>query len=151
MRPQENQSLSSRNSEAAQQRRNRKKHLRHQCEELMEENKRLKQQIKLIQLIRRMASKVHEGIINSPGQGDGERQLQVLGGGSHGEQDITRVNDEKDEVDEQGLWEMDTESAADEESRPMRHIVSQTVEGAVKAALIREYVSLTSIEDGKMY
>jgi hypothetical protein len=111
----------------------------------MEENKRLKQ------LIRDMASKAHEGIINSLGQSDGERQLQVPGGGSHGEQDITKMDDEKDEGDEQGLCEMDTESAADEESRPMQNIVSHTVEGAVKVALIREYVSLTSIKDGKVY
>jgi hypothetical protein len=116
MRPQENQSRSSRNVEAAQRRRNAKKSLLHQVEKLTEENRQLNQ---LNQQIRDMAfdmaAKKHE-IINSLRQMDGGRQLQVAGGSSHGEKDITEMDDEKHERYEQGLWEIDTESAADEKS-----------------------------------
>lgn len=147
---QENQSPSCRSrrrkqTEQAQRRRRAKKRLRHHLEELTEENRLLSQQL------HGMGSKSHEELIKFLRQRNGECQLQVAGGSSHGEKHITEMDEEKHERDEQGLWEINSESAADEKSRQGQDTKPLTVPGAMKTTLIREYVSSTGIVDCKIY
>ena len=132
-------------TEQAQRRRRARKRLRHHLEKLTEENRLLSHQL------HGMGSKSHEELSKFLRQRNGKRQLPVASGNSHREKHITEVDEEKHERDEQGHWEINSESAADEKSRQGQDTNLLTVQGEVNIALIREYVSSTGIVDCKIY
>ena len=86
---------------------------------------------------------------SEPDERDDDHQSHASGGDSFGEDDMAE-EEEKREDGEHDIWEMDTESVVDEKSHPKEGTMSDTVEGAVKAALLKEYVSPTRFDDVQM-
>jgi hypothetical protein len=87
---------------------------------------------------------------SEPDEGDDDHQLHASGGDSSGEDEMAEEDEEKREGGEQDIWEMDTESVADEKSHPKQGTMSHTVDGEVKVALLKEYVLPTKFEDFRM-
>jgi hypothetical protein len=87
---------------------------------------------------------------SEPDEGDDDHQSHASGGDSCGEDEMAEEDDENREGGEQDIWEMDTESVADENPHPKEGAMSDAVDGAVKAALLKEYVLPTRFDDVRM-